>query len=487
MTNKLEEFKQTVREIVLLDNTRSLLTWDQETHMPPQAGTARGEQVAQLTRMLHKQSTSAEYGSQLNELWTNRKQFNLHDQNFLRVKKRSFDLETKIPESLVSEIAKTASLAQQAWARAKKEDDFSLFEPHLNKVVKLNRQKAYALNPTGNAYDTLLDTFEEGLTVQKMDEIFSAIIPTTQEIMDKYKGQNKPNLSRNTFLIQKQKHLSKYLLVEIGYDFSQGNLSEVVHPFMIRLGAKDTRVTNSYSESHLSSLFSALHEGGHALFEQGVSQVYADLLTDDERSLGVHESQSRFWENVIGRSSQFWSKYYRRLQEEFSLDDNLSTFVAFINFVQPSSIRTEADEVTYNLHVFIRYELEKLLIAGELKTEDVPEAWNEKYQDLLGIRPKTISQGCLQDVHWSHATLGYFPTYTLGNVISAQLWHAYRKQNPDYSKIMENGNWTEILTWFRKNVHEFGPLLPTEQILLNATDNELNPKYFVDYLKEKYL
>jgi carboxypeptidase Taq len=357
----------------------------------------------------------------------------------------------------------------------------------LEKVIELNLEKAQVLDPNQAAYDALLDTFEEGLTAQKMSQIFEAIVPVTREIIQKYQGRPEPKLSKHVFDRNKQRAFSRFLLEEIGYDFAQGNISEVVHPFMIRLGSKDCRVTNTYYENNLSSIFSALHEGGHALFEQGISQDYADLLTDDERSLGLHESQSRFWENVLGKSEAFWQKYYPRLQIDFGLTESMEDFLAYLNFVQPSPIRIEADEVTYNLHIFIRFELEKLLVSGKLKAKDVPEAWNTKYQELLGIRPKSDAEGCLQDVHWSHATLGYFPTYTLGNVISAQLWQTYQTQNSDWSATLTDGHWSKILGWYRQNVHEFGPLHTSEEILQQVTGEELNPQHFVGYLREKYL
>lgn len=487
MTEKLEKFKEIVRKIVLLDNTRSLLLWDQETNMPPNAGKGRGDQVAQITEMLHEWATGNSYAELLMDLWSNRQQLNQRDQEFLRVKKRTFDLENKLPTDLVTELAKTAALAQQAWVRAKKEDDFNLFEPHLVQVIELNRQKAAVLNSSNDPYNTLLDTFEENLNIHQLDEIFEAIIPTTREIIQKYENKPESKLSKHVFPIEGQRYLSRFLLEEIGYNFDQGNLAEVTHPFMTRLGKKDVRVTNSYQEDHLSSLFSALHEGGHALFEQGISQDYADLLTDDERSLGVHESQSRFWENVIGRSPEFWARYYPKLQKTLGLTDDLNDFLASTNFVQPSPIRTEADEVTYNLHIFVRYELEKQLVSGKLEAKDVPEVWNNKYEKLLGIRPKSNAEGCLQDVHWSHATLGYFPTYTLGNVICAQFWQAYKNYDYSYQATLIEGNWPKILDWFRQHVHEYGPLLQTEKILEKATGERLNPRYFVEYLRSKYL
>jgi carboxypeptidase Taq len=487
MTEKMQKFKQIVRQNVLLDNTRSLLSWDQETYMPPRAGAGRGEQISLISRLLHERSTSGQYAGLLNELWQNREQFDQNDQRFLRVKKRSLDLATKLPVEFVGQLAKASSQAQLAWVKAKKENNFDLFLPRLAELVYLNKEKASILNPQADAYEVLMDHYEEGLTTAQMDQVFTALNPVTREIIAKYASKTQPKLSQESFSISKQKEVSRWLLEYIGYDFEQGNLDEVAHPFMTRLGKFDSRVTNSYDESHLSALFSALHEGGHALFEQGFNEDYSDLLGDDERSLGIHESQSRFWENIIGRSRDFWLAVYPKVQKAFGLDDLLENFLEHINFVQPSLVRVEADEVSYNLHIQIRFELEKELIRGNLPPQEIPQAWNQKHEEYLGLRPRSDSQGCLQDVHWSIGNFGYFPTYTLGNVISAQFWQAYQKFDSNYSHTIQTGNLAKIRQWQKENIHDFGPLTPTAEILWQSTGQELSPEPFVEYLRGKYL
>lgn len=487
MLEKLQRFKEKVREIVLLDNVRCLLQWDQQTYMPPKAGSERGLQVALLSKLIHQQVTATEYGELLEEVLAVKDTFSLHDQRWLALKKRSYDMAVKLPGELVEQLAKTTSLAQQAWAKAKTDNDFGLFQPYLAEVIELNKQKAKVLDPSRDAYEVLLDVFEQGLTTRTMDAIFEQINPVIRQITAKYAAIQKPSLSVEIFAIPKQREFSRFLLQSIGYDFEQGSLDEVMHPFMIRLGKHDVRVTNRYLEDSLTALFSALHEGGHALFEQGFSSDYSDLLGDEERSLGVHESQSRFWENILGRSLGFWSRNYPKLQEIFGLSDSLEVFLSHINHVQPSLIRTESDEVTYNLHIQIRYELEKMLMSGSLAVQDVPQAWNQKYQDYLGITPPSDTLGCLQDVHWSHGSVGYFPTYTLGNVLAGQFWAAYKKFDADYQQTIATGDYAKILAWFRSHIHEFGFLTSTEELVQTVTGEALDAKHFVTYLTEKYL
>lgn len=487
MTQKINKFKQIVKEVIELDNIRCLLQWDQETYMPIKAGKQRGQQIALLSRLAHQIVTSEEYQDLLLDLLSHKAYFSIYDQKFLEVKKRSYDLAIKLSQDFISEMAEVTTLSQQAWVEAKRDNNFEIFEPHLARIIELNRVKAKMLNPTGNLYEVLLDTFETGLSTEVMDNIFVQINPVIRSIIANYSQIREPSLSLKNFDVSKQKQFSHFLLELVGYDFEQGNLAEVVHPFMIRTGQSDVRVTNNYTSSSLTSLFSALHEGGHALFEQGFSQDYSYLLSDDERSLGVHESQSRFWENIMGRSSEFWVVNYPKLQEKFGFTDTLDVFLGHINYVKPSFVRIESDEVTYNLHIQIRYELEKMLISGSLSSKEVPEAWNQKYQDYLGITPTSNSLGCLQDVHWSHGTIGYFPTYTLGNIIAGQFWYAYKKYDSNYQQTILQADFWKILSWSRKNIHAYGPLISTSELVETVSGQTLSPQFFIDYLTQKYL
>ena len=367
-----------------------------------------------------------------------------------------------------------------------------MFLPLLEKIITMCRQKADFLGYAEHPYDAHLDLYEEGLTTRDLDILFGGLKSEISQLLQKAVSQQKPVSPRLATLmpmtLAAQMRFSERLLAEIGYDFNRGRQDISAHPFSTTLGHDDRRVTNRFRNNSLEFIFSALHEGGHALYEQNNAAVYADTPLDEGVSLGIHESQSRLWENIIGRSRHFWEKYYPLLQEflpdQFqvvSLDD----FVRYVNRVHPGLIRVEADEVSYNLHVLIRFELEKGLIEGTIAPADLPALWNEKYRNYLGIKVDSDANGVLQDIHWAHGSFGYFPTYTLGNLAAAQIWHTYCLYDPGFGQTIREGNLAKIRKWLTDTIYCHGALYPPGQLLQNVCSEPLNSRYFIDYLKNK--
>ncbi len=483
--SKLKQLKQIYAEITKLDQISCLVSWDQETYMPPKAAAGRSEQLAILAKIIHQKNTSPQLGQLLQVIYENLDQLSTSDQRFIRQKYRQWQLNTRFSSDFVSLWSSTTSQAIEAWKIAKAKKDFSLFAPFLHKIVDLLKQKTQILGQPNN-YDALLDYYEPNLTKSIIDPIFEDIKTATKQIL-----ANVPDTHCEKFItpIKWQKSFTQKLLSIIGYDFEAGRQDQVAHPFMTRVGDNDIRVTNTFHTNNLSSLFSALHEGGHALYEQGMDLEYIQLLTDDERSLVIHESQSRFWENIIGRSEAFWRPLFVDMQTDLPEvfgKMSLEEFLSKINIIKPSLIRVQADEVTYNLHIIIRYEIEKMLIEQGLKVNEVPQVWNQKYQEYLGVMPAHDGEGCLQDVHWSIGNFGYFPTYTLGNVLSAQIWNYYKKQNPNYQDILNQQDYPAILFWLQKNVHKPGTLTGALELVKSLTGEDLNAGHLIDYLENKY-
>ncbi len=482
--SKLKQLKQIYAEITKLEQISCLVSWDQETYMPPKAAEGRSEQLAVLAKIIHQKNTSPELGQLLQTVYENLDQLSVLDQQFIRQKYRHWQLNTHFSSDFVSLWSSTTSQAMEAWKMAKAKKDFVLFAPFLHKIVELVKQKTQILGQPNN-YDALLDYYEPNLTKSIIDPIFEDIKTATKQVL-----ANISNAHCEEFItpIEWQKNFTQKLLATIGYDFEAGRQDQVAHPFMTRVGDHDIRVTNTFHSNNLSSLFSALHEGGHALYEQGMDLEYVKLLGDNERSLVIHESQSRFWENIIGRSETFWQPLFPEMQAELPEvfgKISLVEFLSKINTVKPSLIRVQADEVTYNLHIIIRYEIEKMLIEQGLEVDKVPQIWNQKYQEYLGVAPAHDGEGCLQDVHWSMGNLGYFPTYALGNVLAAQIWNHYKKQNPNY-QILNQQDYPAILSWLQKNVHQPGTLIGALELVKSLTGEDLNAKRSVDYLKNKY-
>lgn len=500
MRKELEKLISIDREINLLNHIGALLGWDQETYMPPKAITERSEQLALVESLVHERFTRPEIAELLAALGSTEKNprgqedLSALERAFLREFREEYDRRTKLSARLVAEIARATSLAQQVWIQARQDNDFDAFAPHLGTIVSLMREKAECLSEGCTYYDSLLNLFEPGITEASLRRIFDTLKTELVELLAAIRPR--PAVAAD-FLsrpcpAERQKAINEWLLELLPYDRTRGRLDTVAHPFTTTLGSDDVRITTRYIEDNfVSGIFSTIHETGHALYELGIDpgKEYALTCLSEASSMGIHESQSRLWENIIGRSRALWKNNYHRLAElagptleGVSLDD----FIRGINKVEASLIRTEADEVTYCLHVILRFELESALINGQLEVRDIPAAWNERMKKYLGIEPPDDSRGCLQDVHWSAGLFGYFPSYALGNLYAAQFWDAMKAEIPDLEQRIESGDLVTPLDWLRKKVHIHGAVFRPEELVVRATGTELDPGHFIGYLRGKY-
>lgn len=499
MKPELQNLIDLDRERVLVAHIASLLAWDQETHMPPGAEEERAEQLAWLEGSAHEKAVDPRIGEHLAALGCSDSNpggdpsLDPDARAFLRVLYRTYAREVKLPADLVTETAKAQSLGQSAWVRARSENDFSAFRPHLERILDLKRRAAACLDPDKKPYDVLLDLFEPGSDEAQVRRVFDPLRKDLSSLLARIrsKPQVDDSFLRKPCSKEAQTTASRYFMELLGYDLDRGRLDVTAHPFTTTVGRADVRITTRYDEGYfLSSLFSTIHETGHALYEQGVNPPaeYAGTCLADGASMGIHESQSRMWENVVGRSRPFWSREYPALRAvlgEVLSGVSLDAFLRGINKVEPSLIRTEADEVTYGLHIILRFEMEADLLSGRLAVQDVPAAWNAKTRDLLGIEPPSDAKGCLQDVHWSAGLFGYFPSYSLGNLYAAQFVQALRK-DLDLDGRLREGDYASVLGWLRKHIHAPGAALLPNELCERVTGKPLDAAHFVDYLNRKY-
>lgn len=478
-------------ELTHLNNIMALLQWDQEVMMPSGGAEGRGAQVATLSSIIHQKICDPVLGNLLLEAAESSGEASARDRALVRVMQREHDRNTRMPEKFVAAFARLTSRALPVWVRARKENDFGLFLPLLEQIIAMCREKAGFLGYTDHPYDALLDLYEEGLTTRLLDPLFAGLrdelAPLLQQTASAVEKRD-PLAGLAPMPRHDQVRFSETLLKEIGYDFNNGRQDVSAHPFTTSLGHRDRRVTNRFRPDSLEFIFSGLHEGGHALYEQNIAAELADSPLDEGVSLGIHESQSRLWENIIGRSRPFWQRYYPLLQEFFPRqfkDVGLDDFVRAINRVEPGMIRVEADEVSYNLHVLVRFELEKELLGGTLEAAELPGLWNDKYKSCLGVRVDSDANGVLQDIHWAHGSFGYFPTYTIGNLAAAQIWQAYRAFDPAWTETLQQGNLAKIRRWLTEKIYRFGGLYPPAELLQRVCGEELDSSHFLAYLKNK--
>jgi len=494
MEDKIKHLKTLLAEIANLIAADALLGWDQQVNMASGAAQDRSEQLSTLEGFIHKKATSPELGELLQNLEPIAKQLDADsdEARLIKIARRDFDKRTKVPNEYVAEFARLAAVAQNVWEKAKKESNFSLFKPHLEKLVEMRRQYASFFKPYAHIYDPLLDDFEPGLKTAEVQEIFEglrlkqvALIKTISE-----RPQVKSDFLKINYPEKGQWEFGVEVITAFGYDWNRGRQDKSVHPFTTGFGINDVRITTRVSENYLNpALFGTLHECGHALYEQGIDQKFKRTPIAGGASTAVHESQSRMWENLVGRSYVFWKHFYPRLKEFFPTqlgNIDLDTFYKGINIVEPSLIRVEADEATYNLHIMLRLELEIALMEGSLAVVDLPAAWNAKMKEYLGITPANDAEGILQDVHWSSGLFGYFPTYALGNLVSAQLWETLRKDLPDLDAQIENGKFSDLLTWLRNHVHQYGAKYEPQELIQKVTGSKINPDAYIRYLQDKF-
>jgi len=498
----LDNLTSKLREIHHLRDAAAVLSWDQETYMPPRSGAIRAEQLATLQTLAHNQFVSPdiesllasfldiETGTILPQLET---PLDEPTQALLRETWRDFSRAKKLPSSFVNELERECSLAQQVWVEARKTNDFQRFLPNLERLVRLKRQEADYLGYTDSPYNALLDTYEPGSTVAQLRPLFATLRVQLIRLLDQVrKSPIQPNTSLLTqsFDTTKQVDFGRLVLKQMGYDFQRGRLDLSAHPFTTSFHPTDVRVTTRVFDTDLPScLFSCIHEGGHGLYEQGLPAQHYGTPLSEAISLGIHESQSRLWENHVGRSRPFWQFYYPKLQEIFPTQ--LSTvseedFYLAINHVAPSLIRVEADELTYNLHIMVRFEIELDVIEGRVQVEELPEIWNAKIQEYLGITPPNDAEGVLQDVHWSFGAFGYFPTYTLGNLYAAMLFHQAKTDIPTLGKNIGEGNFLPLKSWLNDRVHRWGRQYSAHDLIQRVTGQALTPEPFIQYLEEKF-
>ena len=490
--NTYDELLERLKDIDLVNQIGGLLGWDQEVLMPPKAAKLRAEQLSWISRTGHEKLTDSRIGELL-EILEQDDNLNEIQKGNIRLARDSYNKATKLPTDFVAEMAMHKSKSQISWTEARAKNDFSIFRDDLAKMVEMSRQKADYLGFKEVRYDALLDLYESGLTVSKVDPLFAGlrenVAPLVKQVIENGKKPEMSWVHENNWSKEGQEKLSQSISESIGFDFNAGRRDASTHPFCGGPNPDDVRWTTRYDESDpFGSLYGSLHETGHGLYEQGRPRNLDFQPAGSANGLGVHESQSRLWENQVGRSKEFcewalpmWKKYFPEQMKNISTDELWRS----VNFVEPSLIRVEADEATYNLHIMIRYEIEKKLIAGEIEVDDLPDVWDDMYEEYLGIRAPNRTLGVLQDIHWSFGAFGYFPTYTLGNLYSAQLLTAAKKDLPDYDEDIRTGNFTPLLEWMRRNVHSRGSIITPAELVEEATGRPPSPNDFVEYLKQK--
>jgi carboxypeptidase Taq len=494
MSEKLEQFKSLLAEVADLNNAQALLGWDQQTYMPQGGAEARGNQLATLGKISHQKFTSDEIGKLLGEL---EKEYegadsDSDDLRLLKVTRHNYDQATRVPSEFVAEFAVVTSKAFEAWVEARGKSDFSIFRPHLEKVVELNQRYVKFFPPADHPYDILLDQFERGMKTADVKEIFDALRPQQVELLKAI--AEKPQVDDSFLHVEydekKMWDFSEEIATKFGYDWKRGRQDKSAHPFTTNFSINDVRITTRFEPENPSiMLFSTMHETGHALYDLGSNQAYERTPLAGGTSLAVHESQSRMWENLVGRSLPFWEHFYPEFQKLFPAqvgNVDLQTFYKGINKVEPSLIRVNADEATYNMHIMLRLELEIGMVEGTVVVKDLPEIWNAKMDEYLGVVPPDDAKGVLQDVHWSGGTLGYFSTYALGNLISAQLWEKINADIPDLADQFRQGKFDALLTWLREKIHVHGSKYEPQELVQRVTGSKIDAAPYVRYLKQKF-
>lgn len=492
MSEKLEQLKEILGEIADINRAASLLDWDQQVNMPPAGNEARGQQLATLSKIAQEKFIADEIGRLIDDL---KLEFNGADTDeaaLVRVAARDYEKARRVSPAFIAEQALVTAKAFEAWREARSKSDFSIFQPHLERVVELAHKYISFFPPAEHPYDTLLNDFEPGMKTADVKEIFDDLRPRQVELIQAITATRQV---KDDFVFKKynEKKLSDFgvdVITRFGYDWNRGRQDKAPHPFETAFSVNDVRITTRYeADNPMAMLFSTMHEAGHALYEQGINEVYDRTPLEGGTSLAVHESQSRMWENLVGRSLPFWEHFYPAFKKTFSshLDGiSLETFYKGINKVEPSLIRVNADEATYNLHVMLRLELEIGMVEGVLRVKDLPEIWNAKMNEYLGVTPPDDARGVLQDIHWSGGMMGYFSTYALGNLVSVQLWEKINKEIRDLDDQMRKGDFRELLAWLRKNIHRHGQKYEPQELVERVTGSKISSQPYVRYLTRKY-
>jgi carboxypeptidase Taq len=490
-----EELTNTLREITILNSCSSLLNWDQRTYMPRGGAKNRADQLGLIAGMVHEKFTSPKIGELLKQIEGTDlvATYDSVEAANIREIRRRYDRQTKLPKSLVEEFVKTTSMSETAWETARAKNDFKSFAPWLEKVIGLTRQIADCYGFKGEPYNALIDDYEPGMTVEEISTVFEKLRVDLVELNGKIRnGKKRPKaeiITRN-YPVELQRVFGESVAAAVGLDFNEARLDVTVHPFCSGMGPGDTRITTRYEPRRLNdALFGVLHETGHALYDIGLDAAYYGLPCGEAASYGIHESQSRMWENQVGRSKEFWVYFLPQAKRIFreALDGvTLEEFYGAVNDSQPSYIRVEADEATYNLHILLRYELERSMIKGDLKAADLAGEWNSRFKKYFGIEVDKDANGCLQDVHWSAGLIAYFPSYSLGNLYSAQFFAKAKADIPGLMTQFERGEFSGLLQWLRANIHKHGQRYRPADLCKKVTGQPLSHKPLIDYMTAKY-
>jgi carboxypeptidase Taq len=488
-----DELIRRFKEYRLLDSVGAVVGWDQHTYMPPKGAGHRAEQMGFLAKLGHQMLTDPKVGELLGVLGESPRDAESDEAVNVREIRRVHDRAVKMPPELVEEIARVTSQAQNVWAEARRASNFAAFAPWLERVVALKRQEAQAVGYAESPYDALLDEYEPGATASEVTRVFAELkaelVPLVGAVTASGKKPRADVLARE-FPVDRQHVFGQAAAAAIGFDFQAGRLDTTVHPFCSGIGPGDVRLTTRYAARDFNQgFFGILHEAGHGIYEQGLDPAHFGSPLGSAVSLGIHESQSRLWENQVGRSRPFWEHFFPRARQTYpgTLDDvGLDEFLFAVNEVERSFIRVEADEATYNLHILLRFELEQALLTGDLGPADVPGAWNAKFRELFDLTPPDDARGCLQDIHWSMGGLGYFPTYTLGNLYAAQFMEQARQDLDDLDADFRRGEFGRLKGWLNEKVHRPGQRFRPRELCRRVTGRPLSHRPLVAYLHRKY-
>ena len=490
---ELAELRRHLGEIADINSAIALLQWDQETYMPPRAAPGRGQQLATLSALAHRMFTAPAVGDLLKGLHDRAGNLTAADAKLVDVTLYDYERAKKLPESFVQEFEREKSKGYESWVKARKENDFPSFEPSLTRLIELQKQKAEYLGYEGSPYNALLEDYERGMTTDALRDIFDVLAQRQSALVKRIVNASRQPDTRwleRDWDEKQQWELTMRIVRDMGYDLDAGRQDRAVHPFTTSFDLYDVRITTRFdSRSPFSALMGSMHEGGHALYEQGFRPEDRRTPVADGTSLGIHESQSRLWENLIGRSLPFWKHYTAILQEHFPghLDRITPDHVySTLNRVSPSLIRVEADECTYNLHIIIRFEIEVGLLEGEIQVSEIPEVWNERVKQYLGLEVPDDTQGCLQDIHWSHGCMGYFPTYALGNLYASQLFEKIQEDVPGLWEQVEAAEFSGLLQWLRSHIHQYGRRKSAPELIRDITGREPSSAAYLEYLEGKY-
>ena len=490
MEPALVELRRRLAEITDLRRAQGVLYWDLETWMPPNGTEARAAQLATLASLIHEKETDERIGELLDELAGHAASLpqNSDDACLVRMTRRDWERARRVPTELAMELAQAVPESRAAWVAARELSEFSRFRPSLERMLELRLRRIECFAPYDDPYDVALDQFEPGMRTQEVQDLFDALEPALVGLVSEHASSQEDDFLHGPFPIDAQDALSRDVIGSFGATWDSFRLDRVVHPFEIAFGLGDVRLTTRYAEDDLSSLFTAMHECGHGLYEWGVSPTLDRTPLCMGASSALHESQSRLWENVIGRSLPFWRWYYPRVQAAFpdALGEvSLEDFHRAVNRPQRTFVRVDADETTYGLHVILRFDLEQRLLSGELAVADLPEAWNARFEELMGIPVPNDALGALQDSHWASTGFGYFPTYLVGSVLSVQIWDALREALPEADEHIERGDFTQIHGWLRENVYAHGRKYLPAEIVERVVGGPIRPEPYLAYLRDK--